>query len=138
VTLLDAYALIAFLVGGPASAQVRAVLREGGASVASANLAETLDVSQRVYGLPISRAMDILDPLLGDPLTVIPLDAAMAQAAAEMRSKHYHRSNRPISLADAVLLASAKMEDRIATADPDVLAVAKAEAIETIALPGQG
>jgi predicted nucleic acid-binding protein len=138
VTLLDAYALVAFLVGGPASAQVRAVLREGGTAVASANLAETLDVSQRIHSLPISRAMEILDPLLGDLVTVVPLDATMAQAAAEMRSKHYHRSSRPISLADAVLLASARTDDRIATADPDVLAVAEQEGIETIALPGQG
>jgi predicted nucleic acid-binding protein len=138
VTLLDAYALIAFLVGGPASAQVRAVLREGGAAVASANLAETLDVSQRVHRVPISRAMEIIDPLLGDVVTVVPLDAAIARAAAEMRSRHYHRSTRPISLADAVLLASAKAGDRIATADPDVLAVAEIEGIETIALPGQG
>jgi hypothetical protein len=45
LTILDAYALIAFLVGGPASAQVRGVLREGDAAVTSANLAETLDVS---------------------------------------------------------------------------------------------
>ncbi len=138
MTLLDAYALVAFLVGGPASAQVRTVLREGRAAVASANLAETLDVSQRFHRVPVSRAMEILDPLLGDVVTVIPLDAAMAQAAAEMRAKHYHRSSRPISLADAVLLASATAEDRIATADPDVLAVADTEGIETIALPGQG
>ena len=138
MTLLDAYALVAFLVGGPASAQVRAVLREGGAAVASANLAETLDVSQRVHGVPIARAMEILDPLLGDLVTVISLDADIARAAAEMRSRHYHRSSRPISLADAVLLASAKGEDRIATADPDVLAVAETEGIETIVLPGQG
>jgi predicted nucleic acid-binding protein len=138
LTILDAYALIAFLVGGPASAQVRGVLREGDAAVTSTNLAETLDVSQRVYGLPISRAMETLDPLLDDLLTTIPLDAATAQAAAEMRSKHYHRSRRPISLADAVLLASAKPDRRIATADPDVLAAAKEEAIETIELPGQG
>lgn len=138
MTILDAYALIAFLVGGPASAQVRGVLREGDVAVTSANLAETLDVSQRVHGLPISRAMETLDPLLDDVLTTIPLDAAMAQAAAEMRSKHYHRSRRPISLADAVLLASAQPDRRIATADPDVLAVAQEEGIETIALPGQG
>jgi predicted nucleic acid-binding protein len=82
--------------------------------------------------------METLDPLLDDLLTTIPLDAAMAQAAAEMRSKHYHRSRRPISLADAVLLASARPDRRIATADPDVLAVAEEEAIETIELPGQG
>lgn len=138
MTLLDAYALIAFLVGGPATPQVRAILREGGVAVASANLAETLDVSQRIHGMSIACAMEVLDPLFEGALTVIALDAAIARATAEIRAKHYHRSNRPISLADAVLIASAKPADRIATADPDVLAVAAIEELETIALPGQG
>jgi predicted nucleic acid-binding protein len=138
VTLLDAYALIAFLVGGPATSQVRAILREGQVAVTSANLAETLDVSQRIHGMAIARAMDVLDPLFEGPLLVISLDAVIARATAEIRAKHYHRSSRPISLADAVLIASAKPADRIATADPDVLAVAEIEDLETIALPEQG
>lgn len=136
--LLDAYALIAFLVGGPAAPHVRALLREGDAVVATANLAEALDVSQRVHDLPIVRAMEILDPLLEGPLMARPLDVAVARRAAEIRASHYHRSSRPISLADAVLIASASGGDRIATADPDVLAVAQAEGLESVALPGQG
>jgi predicted nucleic acid-binding protein len=138
MTLLDAYALIAFLVGGPATKQVRAILREGDAAVATANLAEALDVSQRVHGLPISRAVEILDPLLEEALTAIPLDSAVARRAAEIRAGHYHRSSRPISLADAVLIASARDGHRIATADPDVLAVAEAEKLESLSLPRQG
>lgn len=138
MTLLDAYALIAFMVGGPAVPQVRAILREGDAAVATTNLAETLDVSQRLYGLSISRAMEILEPLLQGPLTAIPLDLAVAQRAAEVRAEHYHRSSRPLSLADAVLIASAKQDDRIATADPHVLAVARAEKLELVPLPEQG
>jgi predicted nucleic acid-binding protein len=138
VTLLDAYALIAFMVGGPATPRVRAILREGDAAVASANLAETLDVSQRLYRLPIARAMEILEPLLEGPLTAIALDTEIARRAAEIRANYYHRSSRPISLADAVLIASAKPGDRIATADPHVLAVTREEQIEPLALPGQG
>ena len=138
MTLLDAYALIAFLVGGPATQQVRAILREGNAAVATANLVEVLDVSQRVHGVPIPRAVELLEPLLEGPLTAVPLDSAVARRAAEIRARHYHRSSRPISLADAVLIASAQQGDRIATADPDVLAVAKAEKLESVALPGQG
>jgi PIN domain nuclease of toxin-antitoxin system len=138
VTLLDAYALIAFLVGGPATQQVRAILREGDAAVATANLAEVLDVSQRVHGVPIPRAVEILEPLLEGPLTAVPLDSTVARRAAEIRARHYHRSSRPISLADAILIGSAKLDDRIATADPDVLAVTKAEKLESVVLPGQG
>jgi PIN domain nuclease of toxin-antitoxin system len=138
VTLLDAYALIAFLVGGPARQQVRAILREGDAAVATANLAEVLDVSQRVHGVPIPRAVAILEPLLEGPLTAVSLDSAVARRAAEIRARHYDRSSRPISLADAVLIGSAKLDDRIATADPDVLAVANDERLESVVLPGQG
>jgi predicted nucleic acid-binding protein len=137
VTLLDAYALIAFMVGGPATRQVREILREGDAAVATTNLVEVLDVSQRVHRVPIPRALEVLEPLLEGPLTAIPLDLAVARRAAQIRARHYHRSSRPISLADAVLIASAAHGDRIATADPDVLAVAAAENIESVALPAQ-
>jgi predicted nucleic acid-binding protein len=138
VILLDAYALIAFLVGGPAAAQVCTVLREGGAAVATANVVEVLDVARRDYELPIERVMDTLDPLFEGILQAVPLDLVLARRAAELRSTHYHREARPISLADAILVASARRGDRIATADPDVLAVAAAEDIESIELPGQG
>jgi predicted nucleic acid-binding protein len=137
VTLLDAYALIAFLVGGPATQQVRAILREGDAGVATANLVEVLDVSQRVYGVPTSRTLETLEPLLEGPLTAVRLGLTVARRAADIRARHYHRSSRPISLADAVLIGSAESGDRIATADPDVLAVAEAEKIGSIVLPGQ-
>ncbi len=138
MTLLDAYALIAFLVGGPATQKIRVILREGDAGVATANLVEVLDVSQRVYGVPTSRTLETLEPLLEGPLTAVRLGLTVARRAADIRARHYHRSSRPISLADAVLIGSAEAGDRIATADPDVLAVAEAEAIESIALPGQG
>ena len=137
MTLLDAYALIAFLVGGPATEQVRTILRNGDTAVATANMVEALDVSQRVYGLPIRRAVEILEPLLEGPLSAVSLDLSIAERAAEIRAGHYHRSTRPISLADAVLVASAKPGDVIATSDPDVLAVAAAEGIASIALPEQ-
>jgi predicted nucleic acid-binding protein len=137
MTVLDAYALVAFLVGGPAASEVRAILREGNAAVATANLAEVLDVSQRIYGLSLTRAMEIIDPLLQGALSLIQLDLVIARRAALIRAEYYHRSSRPISLADAVLIASATRDDRIATADPDVLAVADSKGIRSVVLPGQ-
>jgi hypothetical protein len=68
-------------------------------------------------------------------MSVIPLDLPTARLAARIRAQHYHRSTRPISLADAVLIASTGHDDRIATADPDVLAVASFERIESVSLP---
>ena len=136
MTRLDAYALVAFLAGGPAAPQVRAVLREGDAAAATANLVEVLDVTQRMRNVPVARTMEILEALLAGPLTAVPLETATARRAAELRAAYYHRSSRPISFADAVLLASASEGDRIATADPDVLVVARSEGIQTIELPG--
>lgn len=138
MTFLDAYALVAFLTGGPAAPAVRALLREGNVAVATANLAEALDVSQRVRGLPISRATEILDPLFERPVAIVELDLPIAQSAARVRAQHYHRSSRPISLADAILVASAGHDDRIATADPDLLAVGTAEGVQVEPLPEQG
>jgi PIN domain nuclease of toxin-antitoxin system len=138
VTLLDAYALIAFVIGGPARSQVRAILREGDAAVATANLVEALDVSERVHGLAIARSLEIIEPLFEASLGAISLDLAVARRAGEVRARHYHRSQRPISLADAVLVASASPGDRIATADPHVLAIAAQEQVEPVPLPEQG
>jgi hypothetical protein len=43
-----------------------------------------------------------------------------------------------LALADAVLIAAATREARVATADPDVLAVANSEGTVCVTLPGQG
>lgn len=125
-------------MGGPATKQVTLILREGNAAIATANLVEALDVSQRVRGLPIDRALAILYPLFEEALLAVPLDVAVAGRAATIRARHYHRSRCPISLADAVLIASADRDDRIATADPYVLAVASTEQHATVELPGEG
>ena len=131
MTILDAYALVAFLTGGAAAPQVRALLREGNAAVATANLAEALYVSERLAALPVARAMQVLDPLFSGVMTEVPLDTRRARRAAEIRVAH---SSRPISLADAILIASAGSDDVIATADPDVLVVAEAEQLGTVRL----
>ena len=81
--------------------------------------------------------MEVLEPLLEGTLASVPLELVHARRAAPIRARHYHRASRPISLADAILVASAGPGDRIATADPDVLAVAEAEGTATIALPSQ-
>ena len=135
--LLDAYGLVALLTGGPAADQVEDILRRGDAAISTLNLAEALDVSQRTFGLQVGRAMEVLEPLFDGPLRAIAVDVPTAQAAADLRATHYHRSRRPITMADAVLLASAKPGDRVATADPDVLAVAAAIGLGVEALPGE-
>lgn len=136
--LLDAYALIAFLIGGPARAQVRTILRERETAIPTANLIETLDVAERIHGLPIERSLEVIDPLFEGSLKELTLDRERARRAAVIRVKHYHRSRCSISLGDAVLLASCGEDDQIATSDPDVLSVAEREGLGRLQLPGQG
>lgn len=138
MTLLDAYALVAYLIGGPAKGRVESILREGKTAVATANLVETFDVAERVHGLPVSLGYEKIEGLFAGPLSVVHLDEHLARRAAELRVEHYHRSRSPLSLADVILIASARAGDRIATADPDVLETAAGLGIETVELPGQG
>ena len=65
---------------------------------------------------------EAIEGLFAGSLSVVHLDEHLARRAGELRVEHYHRSRSPLSLADVILIASAKPADRIATADPDVLA----------------
>lgn len=138
MTVLDAYALIAYVIGGPAKEQVISILRGGETAIATANLIEVFDVVGRQHKFPVARVAEIIDPLFAGSLSVVHLDEHLARRAGEFRVEYYHRSRSPLSLADVVLLASARPGDRIATADPDVLETAATLGIETVELPGQG
>jgi hypothetical protein len=111
------------------------LLRNGACAVTTANLAEICDVTARRYNVPVERTMELLEPLLGGPLTVIALDLATAVRAGSLRAKHYSRAGRELALADAILLASAGPSDRVATADPLVLELAVAVGTTPVPLP---
>lgn len=133
--LIDASALIALLGGEPAAPEVQAILKRGGTQMTTVNLAETLDRLQRRYGLSADRTRPVIDGLLDDVLTVVPLGPSEAWRAGELRARHYHRERCPLSLADAVLIASAAPDRSLATADRHVLSVARAEGVAVLPLP---
>ncbi len=135
MTLLDAYALIALLAGEPAADEVGQLIAGGSTVVAAPNLAETADRLGRVHGIAVQRTRAAVESLeQSTDLHVKATDRAHAWRAAELRVKHYHRTRRPLSLGDCLLLAMATEEDRVATADPHVLATAEEERIRWIAL----
>lgn len=101
----------------------------------TANLAEVYDRSSRRAGLSSGRVADVLEPLFEGPLAPIPVDVDLARRAGEIRSVHYHRKRRPLSMGDSVLLAASGSGDEIATSDSAVLAVAAELGINTIKLP---
>ena len=132
--LLDAFALIALLADEPAADEVEALLRRGEAAITAVNLAEALDVLQRVQGIPRERLQALTTPLVAEQLDLVALDERIARDAADIRARHYHRTRAPLSLADCIMLAATGESDALATADGPLIRVAEAEGIPVTAL----
>ena len=132
--LLDAFALIALLADEPAADEVEALLRGGEAAMTAVNLAEALDVLQRVQGISFERLQTLTTPLVGERIKLLPIDEPIARRAADIRARRYHRTRAPISLADCILLAATGESDRLATADAPLIRVAEAEKVQVRAL----
>jgi ribonuclease VapC len=133
--LLDAFALIALLADEPAADEVEALLRSGEAAITAVNLAEALDVLQRVQGIPSERLQAVTTPLVGERMKLLPIDERIARDAADIRARRYHRTRAPVSLADCILLAATGESDALATADGPLIRVAEAENVQVRALP---
>lgn len=128
--LLDAFALIALLAGEPAADEVEMLLRGGEAAITAVNLAEALDVLQRVQGISRERLQEVTAPLVGERMKLLPIDERIARDAADVRARRYHRTRAPLSLADCILLAATGESDVLATADGPLIRVAEAEHVQ--------
>jgi predicted nucleic acid-binding protein len=115
--------------------QVETLLRRGDAAMTAVNLAEALDVLQRIQGIPRERLEEITTPLLAERMTLVPIDEKIARDAADIRARCYHRTRAPISLADCLLLAATGESNALATADGPLIRVAEAENVQVRALP---
>jgi predicted nucleic acid-binding protein len=133
--LLDAFALIALLADEPAADEVEALLRGGEAAITAVNLAEALDVLQRIQGIPRERLQELTTPLVGERMRLLPIDERIARDAADIRARRYHRTRAPVSLADCILLAATGESDALATADGPLIRVAEAENVQVRTLP---
>jgi len=132
--VLDAYALIAFLLDEPAAGDVEQLLHRQPAAITSINYAEVLDRLVRGQGMPRDAVTAAVAPLLGERLERIDVDFRIAGTAASLRARHYHRTACPLSLADCVCLAAAHDGGHVATADEPMLRTARAEGIPVVPL----
>lgn len=133
--LLDAYALLALARDEPAADEVEAIIRAGDAAISSVNLLEVLDGLLRRYGWSPAETSARVGLLIGERLRVVPADAEIAWRGALLRARYYDRSACALSLADCVLLASARRDDAVVSSDPALAAVARKEGIDFVALP---
>lgn len=127
--ILDASLLIAFITGEQGGERTRELLREERCGIAATNLAESVDVLLRIHGATLEELQRGLKPVFAHSLTVIPLDEHIAWRAGEIRARRIARKKRPISHADAVLLATPTLDDLLVTQDEEVVRVAKLEQI---------
>jgi PIN domain nuclease of toxin-antitoxin system len=132
---IDASALVALLGAEPAAKEVQELLRSGGTAMTTLNLAEVVDRLQRRYRLEVAQVRPVIEGLLHESLMLLPVDAVTAWRAGELRARYYHRTRCPISLADAVLLASVPPGGHVATSDSHLLSIAAEEKLSVIVLP---
>lgn len=133
--VVDTGPIVSVLLADAAAAEVSSALdgRECGVSVV--NVAEVLDVLIRVHRTPVDDASEALDRFLADVARPIPATRAIADEAALIRARHYHRRDRDVSLADCFAVAAAMPDADIATSDTAIARVARAEGLDVIGLP---
>lgn len=135
LTVLDAYAVLAFLKNEAAAPEVEGLIAAGGTALTVVGLAEVLDHLIRIGGADEEDAsLDIAQLGLDDPVLV---DEKLAAATGRLRARRYHRVRCPVSLADCFAAEAARSESRsLATSDPDLLDVCHHEGIAVTVLTG--
>lgn len=134
--ILDAYAIVALMRDEPASELVADLITQGDCALSTVNLAEAADVLERSHGLETSVTRAAITTLMSAPMVMLDVDERRAWRAAEVRAGHYRRRDAEISIADCVLLASARPgEDSVATPDPPVIRIAGELGIDVVPLP---
>ena len=132
--VLDAHPVVAFLAGEPAADEIAELLR--GAPVMSvANAAEVVDVLVRVRGLPADEAQALVLSFLDEIAEPVDVSLEIALRAGAIRGAAHRRRQLDVSLADCIAIATAGPGGSVATSDPALATVARAEGVEVVALP---
>ena len=134
MTVLDAFAVLALLKGEPAALEVRNLIEGGDAALTPLAVAEVVDHLVRIMNTTEEDA--VLDlAQLGVPTTE-PIDDERTLRAGLLRARHYHRTDRAVSLADCVAAETARsLNSALATSDPHLLDMCRDEGIAVSPLP---
>jgi|SRR5699024_4570399 len=133
--VLDAYAVLAYLRDEPAAAEVTALLR-GPTTLSTVNAAEVVDQLVRVFGQDVDEVHGDLLVLSHAGMQLVDVSSHIGISADRIRSRYYRREEMALSLPDCVAAATALADGRpIATADPPLATMVRAEGGEVHALP---
>lgn len=131
---LDASAAVAFVLEEPGADVVEEILRRGAAEMTAVNYGEAFDVLIRREGVPEPKVAQAFALLFEAGMRVAPVTRHVAERAADLRRKHYHRTRNPLSLADCILLAAAGPTGAVLSGDSGLLRTAHAEGIRAVPL----
>jgi PIN domain nuclease of toxin-antitoxin system len=135
VTVLDAYAVVAFLRGEPMADEVATILRSP-SLLPAVNAAEVIDQLVRVFGQDPDDVHAELELLSHAGMRLAWLSPEVAMLAGRLRARHYHRQRMAVSLADCTAAATALAEQLpLATADPALASLVRAEGGKVQGLP---
>jgi predicted nucleic acid-binding protein len=135
MTVLDAYAVVAYLRDEPAAAQVEQLLRSP-TVLSAANAAEVIDQLVRIHRHDADDVHAELAMLAIEGMEIAPVTSELGLLAGRLRARHYHRETLALSLADCLAAATALSESRaLATADPPLVALLLAEGGQVCVLP---
>jgi PIN domain nuclease of toxin-antitoxin system len=127
VTVLDAYAVLAYLRAESCAEEVAALLHTP-TTLTAANAAEVLDQLVRVYRRDPDDVHADLALLANAGMELVPVTPDQGLAAGRLRAQHYHRERCAVSLADCLAAAAALDQNRaLATSDPALAEVVRAE-----------
>jgi PIN domain nuclease of toxin-antitoxin system len=137
LTVLDAYALLGYLLDTSLAELVEPLLREDNpATISALNLAEVVDRLVRLTGQSESMVLDRIESLLDTGISVEPIDLRLGIQAGALRARHYRKRDSDVSMADCVACVTAiGLRLPLATADPCLAAVARTEGVAIIPLP---
>lgn len=137
MTVLDAQAVIALLRDEPAARAVSELISSS-AVLSAVNAAEVMDVLIRAKGRNQDAVARSLAKLERAGVRLVPVSAELGVLAGELRARHYHRVRSSLSMVDCVAAATTLTEKvPLATSDPALAAVVRAEGGEVHPLPDQ-
>jgi predicted nucleic acid-binding protein len=134
VIVLDSFAVLALLRDEPAAVQVQQLVEsDEDAALTALGVSEVLDHLVRLAGAEEDEAvLDLAQLGLSAPS---PIEAGLAIRSGLLRARHYHRTNRAVSLADCVAAETARSADaRLASADAHLLDLCRDEGVEVVPL----
>lgn len=134
MTVLDAQAVVALLLNERSADRVIGLI-EHQAAISAVNVAEVIDVIARGHERDAEEVSERIDWLVAGGLVVVPVTDDVARSAGALRSREYHRSRNPLSLADCVALATAMSRgEPLATADRPLAETARRNHVRVVRL----